>query len=212
MNNILYCILHTKKQEDRYLNIVKTWASDIDYLFYSDHEDITKNIVKMSDRCDYTSAEEKQVNIIHYLINNSNYHKYDWYFFCDNDSYINTKNVNKLLPNLDKNSICGLKANSWPIDPTMFYCGGGAGFIIHRNLLHTLSKFIKVYNSGYSDVTIGLSARSAGIPIKHYDGFNSFPPSYYNMIKSQIDNQISFHYIKSFSEMNTLYENSKSNT
>ena len=45
MKKILYLLLHTQKHGDRYNNCVNTWLQGQDYLFYSDHEELEKNII-----------------------------------------------------------------------------------------------------------------------------------------------------------------------
>ena len=63
MINILYCVLHGSVHPDRYNNVINSWGKDQNLLFYSDTEDPDKNIVKVTDRTDYHSNEEKNVNV-----------------------------------------------------------------------------------------------------------------------------------------------------
>lgn len=209
--DVLCCILHTIKQKDRVDNISNTWGQHIPYIFYADYADADHKVVKISDKTDYTSGEEKQVNIINYLTSNTEYSCYNWYFFCDNDTFINHINfyqlVNKII---DTNIVYGLVATSWPIDPDLRYCGGGAGFLVHKTILQKLSSKIKLCNTGYSDVTMGLCMRDLKIPICHIYGLNSFSPDKYNL--SNINDEITFHYIKDNKLMSELYENTKSIT
>ena len=79
MKKILYVVLHGSVKSERYYNVKETWGKDIDILFYSDYEDVDKKIIKVSDRTDYGSNEEKHVNVIHYLSENNN--DYEWFFF-----------------------------------------------------------------------------------------------------------------------------------
>ena len=44
MKKILYVILHGSMNSSRYFNVKETWGKNVDCLFYSDHEDIEKNI------------------------------------------------------------------------------------------------------------------------------------------------------------------------
>ena len=50
-----------------------------------------KKIIKVSDDFTYSSNEPKHVNVIKYLIEND--YQYEWFFFCDDDTFVNTKNL-----------------------------------------------------------------------------------------------------------------------
>ena len=63
MMKILYVIMHTQNQNERYDNVMNTWGGDVDCIFYSDHEDFDKNIIKSSNDSSYKSNEEKFCNI-----------------------------------------------------------------------------------------------------------------------------------------------------
>ena len=55
--------MHTQNQNERYDNVMNTWGGDVDCIFYSDHEDFDKNIIKSSNDSSYKSNEEKFCNI-----------------------------------------------------------------------------------------------------------------------------------------------------
>jgi hypothetical protein len=213
MKKILYVILHGSMNPERYFNVKETWGKDVDCLFYSDHEDAEKNIIKVSDRKDYWSNEPKHINSIIYVGNNIN--NYEWFFFCDDDTFVNTEKLNSLLDTFDKNKVHGeiLRTNNYrgvPIPPPILeYCSGGAGYLIHSNNLKLISKEIKILNTGYSDVTLGLFLRELKIPVSNLELFRSQPPNFYNYTTEEIKNYITFHYIKSKEEMNKLLENIK---
>ena len=111
---------------------MRTWGKDVssDLLFYSDHENHQEQTIKVSNRSDYASGEEKQINVINILANNAMYNHYDWYFFCDNDTFVNTKNLSQLSKICATDTVHGLVATSWPQDPSLQYCGGGAGILV----------------------------------------------------------------------------------
>jgi hypothetical protein len=205
MKKIFYVILHGSMNPNRYSNITETWAKNSDYLFYSDHEDIEKKIIKVSNRKDYNSNEEKHVNIIKYLYENLEKYKYEWFFFCDDDTFVNTKKLEGMLGTLDKNSVHGsLLEGTWPKDPFLRYCSGGAGYLISIDLLKTIGEKIRILNSGYSDVTLGILLRDLKISSINYDYFRSQPPSFYAYKNEEIPNYITFHYIKTFQDMDLM--------
>jgi len=205
LNDILFVLSHSCKQEERYNNIINSWGNNINYFFYSDHEDISKNIYKMSDNSDYGSGEEKQVNAIRYMP--EKFKNFKWYMFCDNDTFVNKNNLLNLLnTNIDINKLHGLRANSWPNDLNMYYCGGGAGWLMSNYLLNNVFHDIITYNTGYGDVAVGLFAREKNIQIQHHYGFNSYMPSQYGFDDDTIRKQITFHYVKTLEEMKYLNE------
>lgn len=206
MKKILYVILHGSMNPDRYYNVKNTWGKNVDCLFYSDHEDKDKNIVKVSDRTDYGSNEEKHVNSLHYVSNNIK--DYDWFFFCDDDTFVNTKKMDEMISSFDEESVHGsVLEGTWPNDRSLNYCSGGAGYLIHKNLLNKITNHVKLLNSGYSDVTLGLFLRELNIKSFDYQLFRSQPPSFFGISHVDYKHYISFHYIKTFDEMNNLLNN-----
>lgn len=201
---ILYLILHTKKYETNYYNVINTWAKDVDFLFYSDHEDKEKNIIKVSSRDDYHSNEEKFVNVIKQLP--IEYLKYDWFFFCDNDTYVNTKLLNNSVVNFNIDFIYGQEIHTWTPDLSLGYFSGGAGYLVSNKILRHMIDNLKNYNTGFSDVTFGLYIREHNIQKLPSDLFKSQPPEYYYINLEDTKNYISFHYIKTFEMMNKLYQ------
>lgn len=128
----------------------------------------------------------------------------EWYFFCDDDTYVSVKNLNTLIKNLNNiNSLGELithdKTPENPIfskyDRDFQYYSGGAGFLIHKNNLHKLAKF-ESFNSGYGDVSIGLNMKKHNISMIHSSRFHSQHfnfPEYKNVLDK---NDITFHYIR----------------
>jgi len=208
MKKILYVLLHGSMNPNRYYNVKETWGKDVDCLFYSDHEDSEKNIIKVSNRTDYHSNEEKHINSIHYVSNNIK--DYEWFFFCDDDTFVNTKKLENLLGTFDKNSIHGSLLNDghWPGDRTLNFCSGGAGYLIHHELLNTIDKNLSILNTGCSDVTLGICLRNLGIDSVNHEFFKSQPPYFFNIPIDETKNYITFHYIKTMDDMKNLLSNS----
>jgi hypothetical protein len=204
MKKILYVILHGSINKERYYNIKETWGSNVDTLFYSDYEELDKNIIKVSNRNDYHSNEEKHINVLKFV--NDNIKDYEWFFFCDDDTFVNTKKLETNLEIFNKNSVNGSVINCWPSDWNLNYCSGGAGYLIHHELLNTITKNIKILNTGYSDVTLGLHLKDLNIEVIDYNLFRSQSPTSFNYSDYEIKNFISFHYIKTKEEMNSLLD------
>ena len=206
MKKILYVLLHGAINPQRHTNVVNGWAKNVDYLFYSDHDNEEKNIIKISNRSDYYSNEEKHVNSIHCV----NYNKkgYEWYFFCDDDTFVNTKKLESFLETIDINSVHGsVLKGTWPYDPNLRYCSGGAGYLIHHTLLPKISDNIKLLNTGFSDVTLGIFLRQLGIDVVNHVEFKTEMPKYYGIKTEDLNKYITFHRVVNESDMNYLMEN-----
>ena len=204
MDRILYVIIHGIFGSDRYDNIVKTWGNGVDYLFYGDYESAGNNIIKVSNRTDYSSGEEKHVNIFPVVREKINY--YDWFFFCDDDTFVNTKNLSEYVKTADKNLVHGeVLRQTWPGDLTLTYCSGGAGYLIHSSLIPLICDSISIRNTGYGDVSLGICLRDLGIKSFDYWGFKSQPPPFFNIDMNETNKYISFHYIKTLKNMEELY-------
>jgi len=206
MKKILYVILHGVVNKHRYDNVMNTWGKGKDVLFYADYNDDDKNIIKVSNNTSYSSNEEKYINIIKFLNGNDKYN-YEWFFFCDDDTFVNTKKLEDSLDTFDSNFVNGSILNSWAIDFSLNYCSGGAGYLINFYLLEKINLNIKNYNTGWSDVSLGLSLRESNIKCFNSPLFNSQPPEFYNIEISDIKNYISFHYIKTEDKMKIMLDN-----
>lgn len=190
----------------RYTNVVDTWGKNVDFLFYSDHEDIDKKIIKVSDRTDYQSNEEKHINIIQYVSDNIT--GYDWYFFCDDDTFVNTKKLESFVVDLDKNCVHGsLLPGTWSNDKSLNYCSGGAGYLLHTDTIKLIRPNVRSFSTGFADVTLGLILREMNIKSINYHLFCSQPPEYINVPVTEVKNYISFHYIKTYEKMTELFNN-----
>lgn len=198
---ILFLVLTTEGYKDRQDNIIKTWGKDVDLIFYSEHEDKDRNVLKV---CDENSAEIKQCKILNFLENYEK--KYDWYFFCDDDTFVNVNLLNNKIIDFTKNSVIGKNIRGcWPTNIDLEYPSGGAGFLIHKSII---SKFynIKSYNTSWSDVSVGLKMKDENIEMNNSNLFMWFSYDREFVKLENVDKYITFHYINTFEKMNTLYE------
>lgn len=202
-NNLLYCVLHTQLQKSRIKNIKETWGKDKNLIFYSDYNDLNNNIFKVSNRTDYASGQEKQINVftlLNYILDS-----YEWYIFCDNDTFINTNLLEKKIYDLNTEKVHGRVINSWPVDKNLYYVSGGAGFIMHNSLVKKIFPKLKQnYDIEYSDVSLGINLKEMKIDLEDNDSFHPREPEFYNIKDNNIKNYISFHYVTEFSMMNHL--------
>lgn len=112
-DKIFYAIKTTKRYQTRIDSILNTWLTGIDdYIFFSDHEDLDNNIILSSLDSSYEGTLEKFL----YFFNNvgSISHKdsdksvldyYDWIFVCDDDTFVNTKMLEKFVTECDNEKL-----------------------------------------------------------------------------------------------------------
>ena len=205
-NKILCCILHTEQQPKQYEAIEKTWGASIDHMYYSDHEDASKNIVKVSDERDYKSCVEKNAKVFKILINDNRYNHYDYYFFVDDDTYVNTA---KLRSSIEKDEFNEDKiyGHTHRDKDGGNWLHGGAGYLMNRKVLKKFENCEIVKTARYSDVNVQNHAFHNGVIIEKRKGFNPcscLPPDYSgDPFDVQIQKcpepfieQFTFHYMK----------------
>jgi hypothetical protein len=121
---------------------------------------------------------------------------YDWYFFVDNDTWVNSNKLESMLDSFDTNVLHGSKIYCWPNDKTLGYLSGGAGILIHNLKFKHLRDNFKNYKTGYSDVSLGYYMKEYGVECLDNDMFKSQSPSHYEISEENIPNYLTFHYIK----------------
>jgi hypothetical protein len=211
---VLYLILTTKHQPERDYNQLNTWLKGQEYLYLTDEEGDYK--LKCTDNDTYASNEEKQIFGINYVIKNYKHLQYDWFCFCDNDTFIFTENLKKKLRIVDPNRVWGyvLNKKSDPLNPVYTamgqdfeYCSGGAGYCISRNLITSLPE-IPLERTGYGDVTFGSVMRRLKIKFDHLEGIH---PHNYTVYNDEYNEPVSYHYVKTLKDFAYLYSLNGSN-
>ena len=195
----LFCILTTNKYKTTRQQVLKdTWLAGRDYVFASDIDDGEQ--IKLSDKTDHSSAEEKQLNIFPVLMDR--YQNYDRYFFCDDDTFINTKIYDKIFLSPSVGHVLSRDSDPenplWYNKPYFKYFSGGAGFVLSKILVERIARHIPHYNTRtrYGDISVGeimdiLSIKKIDCPLFHKD-----KPSVYNHSDNDIRNNLTYHYIK----------------
>jgi hypothetical protein len=199
MKKITYFVMTSKIYLDRQKNVSETWGKNQDLFFYSDDDGKDEKTIKVTDKSDYWSLEEKHINIFKYLKNN--FLDKEWFFFCDDDTFVNTKKLEEFVVGCDTKSAYGFLINCWPKMKDLFYHSGGGGVLLHRESLNVLCEKIHHKNTMFADVTLGLNLIECGIKMKTDEMFHSEPPLSYKIEMNQIKNNITFHHIKNFNEM-----------
>lgn len=221
MKKVVCFVNTTKKHTDRIDNILETWAQNIDTVFYSDHQDFERNVVKISNRDDYASGEEKQINILNNINNFTNGEDqelldiYNWVFFVDDDTFVNVENLEKYIQDIDENKVYGSVFDSEKDSENPMYVNnvipkdakfpsGGAGFLVSSKVIRLINNFSN-YNTACGDVSAGLNFYFNQVEQENSDLFNSQNPEFYGHTEDQQKEMISYHYIKTLEEMQKLF-------
>lgn len=221
MNDVICVVMTTEQYNDRIERIENTWAKDIPTVFYSDHQDTDRKIVKVSDLKEYCDTEEKNINIINMIRDGYEniLNDYEWICFCDDDTFINSRVVYEEINYLNKLCLHGNLTDrlSNPSNPIYIkpgipldlkYLCGGAGFFISTNLLKLSGNF-KNYNTGFGDVGVGMNCYYKKIPVINNELFCSNTPAIHKHSDNIIKTKLSYHYIKTDDEMKYLYSLTK---
>lgn len=203
---ILYCILTSHKLNSHREWLETTWLKNKNYLYYSDENNI--NTIKVSNDDTYHSNEEKQINILNYIIVHLNEFNYDWFCFCDTDTWIYTQKLENVIHTLDSNIVYGELTNKqinpsnriFNFFPNLQYLSGGAGWIISKHNLKEIKKFDN-FKTGYSDVSVGINLTNKNIMMQNLKGLCS---KQYDQ-NTNFEDYLSFHYMterKHFEELN----------
>jgi hypothetical protein len=221
MKKILFAIKTTEKYESRVNAILDTWLSTVeDYIFYSEHEDSEKNIIKVCDDGSYGGLEIKGLNFFNLLkdIETKDEKKildyYDWIFFVDDDTFVNCKKINEFVKTCDNTKAYGeiFTYETHPSNPlysnpnfnklTKWY-SGGAGLLISTNSLKKV-EYYENYNSRHDDVSIGINLINNGITLENCDLFKSQPPEFWGDVDECVNKKITYHHIDE-NKMRQLY-------
>lgn len=208
MSDIFYTLIGCEAYKNtRQKALKESWLKDVSnhYIFASDED--TEDSVKLSNRKDYYSCEEKQLRSIKFLADNRS--NYKWYFFGDDDTYVNTKNLQKLLSSFSGDSIgfvLSLLTDPFNTAFSRFgikaYYSGGAGFCLSQRLLLQLKDRPFPPSIHYADISM---ARLFGnTRFTHCTAFNPTTPAKLGHADGKTLEMVTYHYVDE-AEMKRLY-------
>jgi hypothetical protein len=194
---IKYIIITCNEYHDTRVKAVQnSWGKDQDLLFLSDSNQ-GSNIIG------YDYLQKGYANIwrkYFEFLKNFNEFDSDWYFFVDDDTFINITNIQGLLKDCNPESeVCmghigelnidgtdmdgnqtGFPLNSihgYNVELPLRYPSGGSGFILSKTAMLKIVYYIKNINiqdvpkCGCSDVTVGFWLKNNNIKIFDIKGF-----------------------------------------
>ena len=181
--------------------VLETWGKDVPNIYFATDVDMNDHrFIKSSDRNDYRSTGQKQINLSLHMFNNLP--KTKWYFLADDDSYIYKDNLLELLDQYktDEPVAIGKVIDCCSWDWDLLYLSGGAGMAFNRAAFEKVCEFFSFSDnkdsSGeffpgcgemspyehhttlqiYGDVAIGYALKYFNIKPITCDGFFGRPP------------------------------------
>jgi hypothetical protein len=227
---IKFIILTCEKYHNTRVDTIrKTWGENKDIWFLSDMN-------MCDDIIGYDYLQKGYENIwMKYseLLKKTTSYEYDWYFFTDDDTFVNVNRVNELLKEYSNNDpICighvGLlnsdgkdmdgNATGFPIHTIngkdvslpLYYVSGGAGFILSKKSMNLICDYMRnlesyqIPRSYNGDVTFGFWMRNSEIKVIDILGFWWTNPKELNHDKIKIENSYTYHYINE-DDMKKIY-------
>lgn len=192
-DNYLILILHSHNTRERLKAILRSWGQNANILFYADYSDLLDKVMQVTKTPSYESGPEKILNCIKFLP--QEHLNYDWYVFCDDDTFLNLNLLEKVLPSFDKDFVYCNVIKCWEQDPTLEYPSGGAGFAIPNLIFKKLRSESELYATRWSDVCIGLNFKKLNIEMKQEGRFHAHPPYKHDLKLYEVPNHLSFHYV-----------------
>lgn len=213
--SIFSLIMTTHYNSNRINSIKNTWGKHIDHLFYADYENLSQNVIKVSDDDTYHSNEEKQINSLNVLKHDytSILESYKWILLSDDDTFINYKLILEMVKYFDEDKVYGYILNeindkdnlirkNTNIPLNFSYIAGGNGCFISTKLIKKINIF-KNYKMGYSDVSLGFNFIDNNVKLENIDNCCRYYSSLNNTY--DINKLYSFHYVINEDSMIFLY-------
>jgi hypothetical protein len=207
-----------KYHETRLKSIKDTWGNNQDVIFLSDFNQ-GKEIVGFDYiPTGYNNAPMKYVELM------KTYEDFsaDWYFFTDDDTFVNVRNIENILSDFDVNEkICVARIGKLNPDGTdmdgdqtgfdmstikgeethlpLYTISGGSGFILSRKSMIGVCDYVKdSINPPYcykTDVTMAFWLRNSGTKIINTDRLCHNTPLKMNHTKEDFNKSVSYHYV-----------------
>lgn len=211
---------------DAYLNsrvksIRETWGRNQEVKFLSDSQSEDNSIIGFNTQKNYWGIYEKYLN----FFKTYNFDFFDYYFFADDDTFVNLKNLNNLDLDSKHKPFCigrhlclnpdgtDLWGNQTGTDVSsikgekstlpLHYPSGGSGFIISQSGCKNIQKYVNESSDlpycKFSDVSVGFWMRNADVIFKGNENFwwDTHEKLLQNNWEKYTDDKsfITFHYV-----------------
>jgi hypothetical protein len=208
--------------ETRMESIRQTWLSEVpneNFIFLADDSDKDRRMVY--DQRIPLGYEFVQMKYYHFLSNLRSLidvRKFDYFFFADDDTFINVNNLSATIERLGSEPAWigdPITVTGWDTPDHRFignhddfpelgfrYPSGGAGFIANKNLVLQISDYLStaksIAASKWSDMTFGVWASNSGgcKIIEDKDLFHGATPNFpIEEYESSVKKSLTFHYV-----------------
>lgn len=187
LNDLLFVVLTCDKYlEDRVKSIKNSWGKYVNVVYLTDSKFEEDNLVGYDTPKNYDGIQEKYYN----FFLNYNFNNYKYFFFLDDDTFVNLDNlINLELPTPDKMFCIGRELHlnkngtdkwgnftGYPMNKLknngselpLIYPSGGSGYIVSNKSVVEIQKYLNSLRenrpiSGHSDVSIGFWLRNCGV-------------------------------------------------
>lgn len=222
MQNIQFIVLTCDKYlYTRVESIRRTWGKNEKVLFLSDSKSQIPDVIGYDTPKTYLGIQNKY----EFFFKNYDFNKFDYYFFTDDDTFVNKKNLERLiLPNKDelfaivrllclnpdatdmwgnqtRTNISQIKGDNAVLP--LYYPSGGSGFILSQSSCFKIQNYLKNCNdipwSTFGDVSVGFWLRNCDIKLICNNNF--WWDTHENLLKNTAskyesdENVITFHYV-----------------
>lgn len=191
---LLYVILTSEKFSERRELQKNTWLNFIgqedEYVYLQDVDNLADTYRNVPYKYSQFIKKYKQ------------FEKFDWVFFCDDDTFVFPKRLNHLLTHFDKNK-------EYMIGRTGVYkgwvsCSGGSGFAVSNKAIIGVKEYVsknEIIHLPNSDTSLSMWAKLASPEIQIIDRGERFHTQHLRHEENSlidIDSIITAHYCTSY--------------
>lgn len=204
---ILYCILSGHEyRKTRLKACFDTWAAGKHVIVFSDED---KGCSINCGGSGYVNCPEKVRNGMKRVVKTEDV---DWMLFCDDDTYVNTKQLKKYLSKKDDKPIAyGNRINLYKRNRDLCYLSGGGGYAMRPDTLRLIvEKLKKVAHDKFADVMVGYAIQRARIQMSDEKMFHMERPWDYKYTLEEVKQKITFHHLderQMYMAHRLIYEN-----
>jgi hypothetical protein len=193
---ILFIILSTKQYaETRQQWQKQTWLQGVDYVYLD--TPVGEEI--------YTNAPKKYVQYLKTVPLN-----YDWYFFCDDDTFVFVDKLRDYLTPSNQELMIGFQGGEFNIySLRISWCSGGAGFAVSNMLMRKVNQHLlnnRPIVTDETDISFSVWACMSSPDLKVIDNKRFSPFKLVDAAKEGLRDCLTYHYCgeQDFKNLNNL--------
>lgn len=196
---ITACITTTHKLPQRRISIKETWGNNLNHMFFSDESIPSDNVIKVTDDDSLYSNVPKMEGCFKWAHESNG----EWFIFGDDDMFVFPNRLRNYIYSgkLNTNFVYGFILSKFTDSPNpifikypdLSYPSGGAGCIIHKNVVDSIWDKIKRDTEYYSDVNVGICLLNNNITLIHETKFHQL--NYKDYDSKELESALTFHHM-----------------